>query len=119
MTEQKRSGPRMLPIAWSCLGCEHDRCSREQYGAHTIPMRSCGHPSVRVGGVGRSREEQCGSLKTPDWCPLLPKRKAIGTCSECGHFEDGVCAGNGIMMNSYILDENARTFGCIHWEAKP
>jgi hypothetical protein len=99
----QRKGPRMLPIAFTCDGCEH---LESQY--HTCQGDVACGMRVRI----------ASSRVTPPECPLLPKRVTIGTCAECAHFNEveGCMSADVPELQTIGLPP---TFGCIHWEKKP
>ncbi len=110
--KENRKGPRMLPLAWTCEGCEHNTTFNVIYRLCAIgKVDDCTLPS--------------GS-PTPPWCRLLPKRRAIGTCGDCEHWtraDPSKYAGNmGNCASKYHADGDVvfgAEYGCIHWEAKP
>lgn len=109
MTTAKRQGPR-LTIAAECNDCEHLRTG--------LPA-TCTH-----GGTERPFFVPERKYRTPDWCPLMPKRTMIGPCAECKQSlatdrDDLLACKRVRTMTRGHMFVVRRDFGCIHWEQRP
>jgi hypothetical protein len=113
----------MTPIMWTCHGCEFNVCTWKIHGGYKYPIQSCGEPSAL-----KLLE---GSLKTPDWCPLLPLRRVVGQCLDCKHAEDDGDIANCSCTHPEAIVEvpalsgpaggfprHTATFACCYWETK-
>jgi hypothetical protein len=117
VTAEKRQGPRALPIVYECSGCEFEGAAM----GIGVSDPYCQHPSL---GAKRYKYPETPGYLTPDWCPLMPVRRVIGTCAECAHAvitdRDGLlmCKRVRTLKRGHMFVVRP-DFGCIHWEQKP
>ena len=100
------SGPRQLPIAYDCDGCEY---LKTDSGYSTMPC-TCEPVTREIGSFPRH---------THEWCPCLPDRKVIGHCYDCAHCEPTsgdawLCVHDGFLRDSIVPD----SFGCVNFEQR-